>query len=199
MRCCGWPSLDTPGDPAFPLAPPISPPFCALLASAVGSTPQNQPGFNFPAIGGLHLGKPWLSWANLCLNPHTWQFSLFSKQILTESLDMLGVCFHPESRSQDSTQSQKGHTPLWRRDLWPRILEPLYLVKYGIGITGLLQLWCGLFFRFQTLLDVTTWRCWYLKEIVTPNPHPALWVKIENLVFCSSEVLCMAGSVFGMF
>ncbi|CAO2603546.1 hypothetical protein LEMLEM_LOCUS11696 [Lemmus lemmus] len=60
VPCCGWPSLDIPGDPAFPLAPPISRPFCALHASPVllwDPCPQNQPGFNFPAIRGPPFGK----------------------------------------------------------------------------------------------------------------------------------------------
>lgn len=113
MPCCGWPSVDVSGDPAFPLIPPICG-SCVLCASPVGSTPpKSQPFFSLPAMREPPFGKalrsirPQQVQPVLKSHPHppTWQFSLSSRQILAKGLEMLWASvfvLRAEARTQPS-------------------------------------------------------------------------------------------------
>lgn len=129
MPCCEWPSLDVPGDPAFPLAPPISMTvLCSPCPCAVGSTFPEPTQFQFLVSVSLVfptsvLGKPSQSGtvgAKLSLNPHTPHFSLFSKQILAEKLGLLGSVFiqGAEGRTQPSPRKDSS---LWKRTCGSKI------------------------------------------------------------------------------
>lgn len=137
--------------------------------------------------------------ACLCLLPYLAVFSLF-KQIPLRSWTCWGLFSSREQMPGLSPVPGRTRVFVEKGHVAPDSpsFSTVHFVKYRVRVTSLLQPWCRLFFKFQTLVDVT-----FLKKQPYQKPRTVLWVKMETsmLIFCSSEATQhrREGMCFGMF